>query len=121
MKKKTMLNSGSSLLEQRWGGLTKECIRAMRKTTLEESHARVASLFLVESVAPFTGRDPVLVRSLFIHRDHVYRIKAPLRARQLTWDSRSNLWLFRKGIPTNFMVLVIAGSVEVFMDDPSNV
>jgi Mg2+/Co2+ transporter CorC len=108
-----------SPLEQKWLGLTKECIRAMRKTTLEESHARVASLFLVESVAPFRDKEPSLVRSLFIHRDHVFRIKAPLRARQLTWESRGNMWLFRKGVPTNFMVLVIAGSVEVFMDEPS--
>jgi metal transporter CNNM len=107
-------------LEQKWTGLPKECIRAMRKTTLEESHARVASLFLVESVTPFRGHDPSVVRTLFAHRDHVFRIKAPLRARQLPWESKSNLWLFRKGVPTNFMVLVIAGSVEIFMEDPTS-
>lgn len=111
---------GAGPLELKWAGLPKECIRAMRKTTLEESHARVASLFLVESVAPFRGHDPSLVRSLFIHRDHVFRIKAPLRARQLPWESKSNLWLFRKGVPTNFMVLVITGSVEIFMEDPAS-
>jgi metal transporter CNNM len=104
-------------LEQKWLGLPKEVARVMRKTTLEDAHARVASLFLVESVAPFSGKDPSLVRAQLLRRDHVYRVKAPLRAKQLSWDNRANLWLYRQGVPTNFMVLVIAGTVEVFVED----
>lgn len=111
------LKKPASSLDQKWLGVSKDLIRGMRKTTLEDSHARVASMFLVESVAPFAGQDPQRIRHLFVQRDHVVRIKAPLRARQLPLESKANMWLYRKGVPTNFMALVIAGAVEIFMDD----
>ena len=90
-------------------------LRQIRKVTLTQGQETATACFLSESVPVFKAVDLPSIQRLIRDCALVYEVKPVANARGLSMASKSNLWLFRRGVPSNVFTLIVGGAAQAIL------